>query len=209
MRTVYCRICGYGIILATLLVPSIVANQAHAQNKDPHRVAVIDIGYIFENNAKIKTELSNLETEMKAFDSQIGTRRDSLKTEAAKLKGLKVGSPEYTAKENELASMDTKLRLDITRARKEFAEKQAKVYYNNYSLISDVVKRIAEFNKINMVLRYNSEEMDLDNPQSVMMGVMKPIVYYDAQIDLTKPVMQYLEQMNAQVAGRPAAGSAK
>ena len=146
---------------------------------------------------------------MKAFDSQIGTRRDSLKTEAAKLKGLKVGSPEYTANENELASMDTKLRLDITRARKEFAEKQAKVYYNNYTLISDVVKRIAEFNKINMVLRYNSEEMDLDNPQSVMMGVMKPIVYYDAQIDLTKPVMQYLEQMNAQVAGRPAAGSAK
>ena len=52
----------------------------------------------------------------------------------------------------------------------------------------------AQHYKINLVLRYNSEDMDLEKGESVIRGVMKNIVYHDESLDMTKGVMQYLDQ---------------
>ena len=44
------------------------------------------------------------------------------------------------------------------------------------------------------MLRYNSEDMDLEKGESVIRGVMKNVVYHDDSLDMTKGVMQYLDQ---------------
>ena len=61
-----------------------------------------------------------------------------------------------------------------------------------------------------MVLRYNSEEMDLERGDSVIRGVMKNIVYHDEALDMTKGVMQYLDKaIQEDVAKRGAAGTTR
>ena len=56
------------------------------------------------------------------------------------------------------------------------------------------MKYLAQHYKINLVLRYNSEDMDLEKGDTVIRGVMKNIVYHDDALDMTKGVMQYLDQ---------------
>ena len=58
------------------------------------------------------------------------------------------------------------------------------------------------------MLRYNSEEMDLEKGDSVIRGVMKNIVYHDEALDMTKGVMQYLDQ-TMKVANSGAAAAPK
>ena len=166
-----------------------------------HQIAVVDVAYIFKNHTAIKAEVAAVEAELKAYDQELSGKRDELKNAAAEMKNFKVGSPDYAAAEERVAGMESKLRLDMARKRKEITDAEAKIYFDNYQRISAGVKYLANHYKINLVLRYNSEEMDLEQGESVIRGVMKNIVYHDEALDMTKGVMQYLDQ--AKVATAP------
>ncbi len=165
-----------------------------ASAEDFHRIAVVDVAYIFKNHPGIKAQVSQVENELKSYDAELTEKREALKQAAAQLKTLKVGTAAYTAQEEQVASMESKLRLDMQRKRKELGDAEARIYFENYQRIAAGVKFLAQHYKINLVLRYNSEDMDLEQGDSVIRGVMKNIVYHDDSLDMTKGVMQYLDQ---------------
>ena len=182
------------IVSLSVLTPAIALAQEAAS---PHRVAVVDVAYIFKNHAGIKAEVTRVETDLKNYDAELKTKREALKAAAEQLKQFKVGSPDYAAQEEKVAGMESMLRLDMARKRKELADKEAKIYFDNYQRIAAGVKLLAQYHKINLVLRYNSEEMNEDNGDTVIRGVMKNIVYHDESLDMTKGVMQYLDRLAA------------
>ncbi|MEO1619019.1 MAG: OmpH family outer membrane protein [Planctomycetota bacterium] len=202
MRTVRHQVFGMAIGLAAVLAPW--ASTVSAQESAPHRIAVVDVAYIFRNHAGIKDQMSKVEANLKAYDAELKQKREELKNLAARLKDLKPGTPDYAQLEERFAEMDSKLRLDMNRKRKELADAEAKVYYDNYQHIAAGVKFLANHYKINLVLRYNSEEMKQAEGQSVLRGVMKSIVYHDSELDMTPGVMQYLDQKLTASNGQPA-----
>lgn len=160
-----------------------------------HRIAIVDVAKIFKEHKGIRAQIAQVENDAKSFDAALKQRRDAMTQAAAQLKELKVGSPDYTAKEEQLAEMDSKLRLDITRKRKELQEAESRIYFENYQRIAAGVKYLANYYKVNLVLRYNSEEMEQERGETVLRGVMKNIVYYDENLDMTGAVMQYLDKV--------------
>lgn len=166
----------------------------------PHRVAVVDVAYIFKNDPGIKAQVATVETDLKNYGAQMEGKRKEFLEAAERLKTFDPGSTKYAEEEERLASIDSKLRLDMGRKKKELADAEARIYYENYQRIAAGVKYLAELYKINVVLRYNSEDMDLEKGESVIRGVMKNIVYHDEGIDMTKGVMQYLQKYS--VAGQ-------
>lgn len=187
------------ITTLTVLAPTAVTAQ-----ESGHRMAVVDVAYIFKNNQGIKSQVKEVEDNLKAFDAELQAKRNELKSAAEKLKSYSVGSPDYTSQEEKVASMESKLRLDMARKRKELADREAKIYYDNYQHIAAGVKVLANHYKINLVLRYNSEDMDLQKGESVIRGVMKNIVYHDESLDMTPGVMTYLDRvLQAGATGNP------
>lgn len=180
------------IVSLSVLTPALAQEAA-----SPHRVAVVDVAYIFKNHAGIKAEVTRVETDLKNYDAELKTKREALKAAAEQLKQFKVGSPDYAAQEEKVAGMESMLRLDMARKRKELADKEAKIYFDNYQRIAAGVKLLAQYHKINLVLRYNSEDMNVENGDTVIRGVMKNIVYHDESLDMTKGVMQYLDRLAA------------
>lgn len=178
--------------------------------EDGHRLAVVDVAFIFKNHPGIKAQVTQVETDLKNYDTELNGKRDALKQAAAQLKTLNINTASYTAQEELVASMESKLRLDMARKRKELADAEARIYFDNYKKIAAGVKFLAQHYKINLVLRYNSEDMDLAQGESVIRGVMKNIVYHDDALDMTKGVMQYLDQTlkaPAEVATNPNAAA--
>lgn len=176
-----------------MAIVSLASVSAPAQEPG-HRIAVVDVAYIFKNHPGIKAQVEKVENDLKAYDAELQVKREELKQAAERLKTFKVGSPDYAVQEEQVASMESKLRLDMARKRKELADAEARIYFENYQLIANGVKFLANHYKINLVLRYNSEDMSLDNSDSVIRGVMRNIVYHDEALDMTKGVMQYLDQ---------------
>ena len=113
-----------------------------------------------------------------------------MKPLAEKLPQYKIGTPEYSTLEKQIAEGDSQLRLQMASKRRELADAEARIYYQNYERITSGVKVMADFYKINLVLRYNSDKMDLEKPDTVIRGVMKNIVYHDEDLDMTKAIMQ-------------------
>ena len=153
---------------------------------------------------------SKVEGDLKRYDAELKQKRDALKQSVAQLKTLKVGTADYARQEEHVAKLESKLRLDMVRKHKELGDAEAKLYYDNYQRIYAAVKAIATHNNIKLVLRFNSEEMDLEQNDSVARGVMKNVVYHDSTIDMTNTVMRYLEQQanTSQVATAGSAASA-
>jgi Skp family chaperone for outer membrane proteins len=187
------RFLGKAVLCTAVAISAAVPSAVQAEGSG-HQIAVVDVAYIFKNHEAIKAQVAAVEAELKAFDQELTGKREELKAAAAQLKTFKVGSPEYAAAEENVAGMESKLRLDMARKRKEISDAEAKIYYDNYQRIAAGVKYLANHYKINLVLRYNSEEMDLEQGESVIRGVMKSIVYHDESLDMTKGVMQYLDQ---------------
>lgn len=182
-------------IAMAITTTTVLAPAAATAQDSGHRLAVVDVAYIFKNNTGIKAQVKEVEDNLKAFDSELQEKRDELKSAAEKLKAFAVGSSDYITQEEKVASMESKLRLDMARKRKELADREAKIYYDNYQHIAAGVKVLAQHYKINLVLRYNSEEMELEKGESVIRGVMKNIVYHDEALDMTPGVMQYLDKV--------------
>ena len=196
------------IMTTTALVPALVSAQTAqpASASTGHRVAVVDVAYIFKTHPGIRAEVSKVENDLKAFDAQMKAKQGELKQLAEKLPQYKIGTPEYGALEQQIAEGDSQLRIQMTSKRRELADAEARIYYQNYERITAGVKVMADFYKINLVLRYNSDKMDLEKPDTVIRGVMKNIVYHDEDLDMTKAIMQYLTKQMEQQAAAPTPG---
>ncbi len=202
------RFIGKAAILMAIVSVTTVLAPATARAEDAgHKIAVVDVAKIFKDHAGIVAQVQKVENDLKSYDGELQGKREELKNAAEQLKAFKVGSAEYTRQEELVASLESKLRLDMARKRKELADAEARIYFENYQRIAEGVKVIAQYNKINIVLRYNSEEMDLERGDSVIRGVMKSIVYHDAALDMTPAVMGYLDR-TMKVAENPGAASA-
>ena len=196
------RFNGLKAIAMAMLTVSVLAPVSATAEEAGHRIAVVDVAYIFKNHEGIKGQVSSVENDLKAYDQELKGKREELKQSIEQLKTFKVGTQKYTEMEEQVASMESKLRLDMNRKKKELADAEARIYFENYQLIANGVKFLAQHYKINLVLRYNSEDMDLEKGDSVIRGVMKNIVYHDESLDMTKGVMQYLDKwMNQQARG--------
>ncbi|MEM6688211.1 MAG: OmpH family outer membrane protein [Planctomycetota bacterium] len=182
-----------GLMVFTTMATAV--NSSTASAEEGHKVAVIDVAYIFKNNEAIKGQVSSVEESLKNFETEMKTKRAELQQEAAKLKTFSVGSPDYENQSQKVALLESKLRTDMARKRKELADAEAAIYYKNYKLIAEAVGKIAEANNIAVVFRYNSEDMNLEKGESVIRGVMKNIVYHDSRLDMTEPVNSYLSKV--------------
>ena len=105
------------LVPLTLLAPGFSLAQ---ESSTGHRIAVVDVAYIFKNHPGIKAQVEKVEADLKAYDAELQGKREELKQAAEQLKAFKVGTPEYTAQEERVAQMESKLRLDMQRKRKEF-----------------------------------------------------------------------------------------
>jgi Skp family chaperone for outer membrane proteins len=201
---------AFATLAVSALAPAtLVAQQADSTQSAGHRVAVIDVGYIFKNLPAIKAQVSKVEGDMKKYEAELKQQRDTLKQAVEQLKTLKVGTLDYARQEERVADLESKLRLDKTRKHNQLRGVEAQIYYDNYQRIAAAVKAIATHNNIKLVLRFNSEDMDLEQNDSVVRGVMKNVVYQDSTINITNTVMKYLARQTntAQVATGDSAAS--
>ncbi|MFK8110828.1 MAG: OmpH family outer membrane protein [Rubripirellula sp.] len=189
------RFFGIAVTTLAILTLSVLAPTKVQAQDAGHRIAVVDVAYIFKHHDGIKSQVTKVENDLKTYDGQFKAKQEELRQAAQQLKAFKINTPDYAAQEERVAGMESKLRLDMARKRKELADAEARIYYTNYQRIASGVKFLAQHYKINLVLRYNSEDMDLEKGDTVIRGVMKNIVYHDDSLDMTKGVMQYLDKM--------------
>jgi Skp family chaperone for outer membrane proteins len=155
-------------------------------------VAVIDVGYVFKNHSRFKTAMDKMKDEVLQAENALKAERDRINVQMEQLKGFNVGTPEYKKLEAEVAKAQGDFSVNAQLQKKDFMDREAKVYLQVYSEIERAVGQFARDNGIAVVHRFDGDPVDSSDRNRILGSITKPIVYYDPQIDITPDILRML-----------------
>lgn len=176
------------VFLATSLVCLASATPAFAQG-DGGIVAVLDVAKVFKENLEFSNQMDAIRQEADRLRTQLQSAQEDLRRQASEISQLPVGSPERKQAEAQFAQRRTAFETQARQDENDLLVKEAKAYYTTYQKLQNVVAQIAQQNNISLVLRFDSAEINPTNPNEVVMGVNRAIVYH-YKLDLTSMVIQ-------------------
>lgn len=205
-------------VLAALTALMAVASlgapvQAQAQgnpagaNAVKYGVAVVDINYIFKNHAKFVASMDAMKTDFQAVETDVKAKQQQIMAAQEQQKTFAPGSPEFKQLDEQIVRMTAGLQVDVTQKRKQLVDQEAKIYFDTYVEVTQTIKLYAEHKGIGMVLRFNGEDADPNNRESILRAINKA-VHFQNSIDITPDVLAYLNR-GTETAARPAAGGAQ
>jgi len=187
------------IVASMLIGPGILfENQVKAQGQPAAprgtNVAVVDVGFIFKNATRFKQSMDDIKNDDERFKQEVLAKQEAMQAAVQNLQKMQKGGTDYKILEEQIAGDQTKLRLDMARKQKERIEQEAKVYFNAYRELEDHINKFATTYGIDLVLRFNAEEMDPSQPESVLNGINRFVVY-QRDLNITGHI---LDTMNRQ-----------
>ena len=134
----------------------------------------------------MKKEMEGIETDLKADREKIAQQEQQRNT-------FNTGTAEYKQLDEEIARQMANFNLKMGKLRKDFLEREAKVYYQTYLEVVDAVKYYAKRQNIGLVLRFNGEPVDPNRRDDVLREINKPVVVQD-QIDITPDILALINR---------------
>jgi len=194
---------------APVAVPQGQPQQVQPASPMSH-IAVIDVGYIFKNHARFKAAMDKMKDEVMAAENALKADRDRINGLMEQLKGFNVGTPEYKKLEAEIAKGQGDFNVNAQLQKKDFMDREAKVYLQVYTEIEKAVGQFAREHGIAVVFRFDGDPVDGADRNQILRGITKPIVHYEAGNDITPDILKMLNGAAvADQSGRPGAVPAR
>jgi Skp family chaperone for outer membrane proteins len=171
----------------------------HGQN-----IAVIDVGLIFEKHNRFNAQMAQLKTEIEQTEAGWKKEAQDINAMIEQIKTLKPDSPEYHRLEADITKRQADLKVTQQLQNKALMEKQSKIYLATYREVEGAVTELCHRFNVSLVIRYSSKGIDGSDPQEILRGIQRPIVYVDKQYDITGDILNSLNR-SADVGARPTA----
>lgn len=178
--------------LATVAVAQQQTPSPHA-NASRFGVAVVDVSYIFKNYQSFRTQMDTMKSEMEAAEGELKKDRDSIQSKEEQAKQYNASSPEFKQIDEQIARLKADFNLKAGRIRKDFLEREAKVYYQTYLEVNNAVSYYAQQHNIGLVLRFNGDQIDPNQREDVLRAINKPVVAQN-NIDITPEILRLLNR---------------
>lgn len=185
---------------ACLLVGGFLVSQAGAQAPAaggppaPGLIVLLDVTSLIKDNAHLKAMMADMQRDVSKAEDVFRKERDQIRAMTEELKELRAGTPEYKAREEKVTKDSTDLNVKIQLQRKEFMQRESKIYYAVYQEIYQEVEYFAANNNISMVLRTTSDAVDVEKPDDILREMHKTVVWSKAGLDITQYIKQQLQR---------------
>lgn len=156
-------------------------------------IALIDIKYIFEKHARFKMMMDDLKADVERAEAQVQAEQEAIKKLIERLENFR-GTAEYKAMEEEVAKRQSDLTVQIQLQRKEFLQREARIYYHVYQEILQELAYYCPQKGVDIVFRFTGDPVDVENPNSVLGFVNRPVVWYGRDRDITGIILESLNR---------------
>jgi Skp family chaperone for outer membrane proteins len=190
-------------VLATCVLSLLLTGSAGAQGVAPARtvarpggsVALLDVGYIFEKHLRFKMMTDDLKGDIEGAEADVQAERKTLTGMVEQLREFRNVSPtEYKRMEEDVANRQAALQVRIQLQRKEFVQREARIYHTVYQEILQELEYYCEHNPIDMVLNFSGNPVDVERPESVLAYINRPVVRYGKDRDITGYILNALNE---------------
>jgi Skp family chaperone for outer membrane proteins len=194
------------LAVVTALVSTVVAQQPAGQAayaRPAQGIALLDLSRVLKEHPRFQQEMAALKGQVQTAETTMKQKRDELRSQAEVLKSYQPGSLDYKRLEEKITTDSAQLQADVQLSRKDFLEKEAKAYHAAYQEVQQIVNWLAGQYGYVAVLRYNGEQVDPNDPESILRDINKPVIWHNQGVDITELVLQQLNA-RAGTAARPA-----
>ena len=155
---------------------------AQGVSPPPNRIAVLDVKYILENHVRFKQAMEELKDRFSKAGEGLKAERMRIGEMEMKLRELKPSTPDYNDLDEQINRAKAEWTLNANKQKKEIRKSESQILWNVYYEVKTETKRYCEQNGIGLVIQFNGEPIDSKQPQDVVRGVSRPIVFNDPQI---------------------------
>jgi Skp family chaperone for outer membrane proteins len=152
-------------------------------------VALIDLTRIFNSHARFKKLSDALRKDVEAAERAFNARNATLQAANAALAMLPAGSAEAVTLKAQVDKETATLQADVQIQKKDFFEQESAIYLEIYHEITKEVTRYAEARSIKLVMRFNSEKPNPNDPQSIQKELNKAVLYQKG-LDISDQILQ-------------------
>ena len=160
---------------------------------------MVDVNYIFKNYSQFKTAMDAIKADIQKAEVKLKGDREAIQAKEEQAKQYQPSSPEFKQLDEEVARLKADFNIKAGRTRKDFQEREAKVYYQTYLQVSSTVQYYAQQNNIGLVLKFNGDQINPDRPEAILKAINKPVVSQN-NIDITPDVLALLNRGGTQAA---------
>jgi outer membrane protein len=200
------------VLFAGLVSSAVVRGDGGASREAdafPHRIALIDMARVFKNYKKFDAMRDELKGELQKSEDRFKAMAELIKKEQVELKGFKEGSEEYSRVERSLLNHTTQAEAFRKSQQRDLIRKEAQIYKQIYLEVSDAVEKYATHFHFTLVLRFSADELSgQENPEDVMRGLNRQVVYYRPSEDITNAICTFLNGKYQRMTAAPADGNA-
>lgn len=194
--------------LASLLATSVASAQTTPAGTAPRpaspvatrsagtTTAVIDISQVFEKHERFQADMQSLKKQVEEFEGFLRGEQQKMQGMRTELEAYAPGSAQFKAGEEKMAKFQADLNVKMGVQRREFLEKEARVYFDTYNEVYQKISEFCDKNGIQLVLRFNNEEMKPEDRGSVLQGVNRAVVF-QRNLNITKFIIDEVNRGGA------------
>lgn len=172
-----------GLILVLSASSTVLAQNGTA-------VAILDVNSVFENNIRFKQAMNDIKSDIKNYEAVVVGRRKAIEKQREAAGAYKPESQQYRTLEKKFATMTADLQIDMQLKKKEFMEREAKIYFHAYRELERFVADYSTRRGIGLVIRFHGGEIEDSNRASILAGVNRPIVFHSPSLDITRAIVE-------------------
>ena len=199
------------LALVALIVGTSIAQQtngpqtrvANPRSSSGARIAVIDVNHIFKNHLGFKQSVEAWKQRVKNAETKMKGKNQLIEQQVEQLRIYKPGTKEFKNLEEQVAKERADLQVEVQINKKELMLAEAKMYLSVYQQLKEQVAYFARQHNITLVMRYNSGDVDPEDPRQIQSLMLRPVLFQD-RIDITNDLLNRLNG-SAQVGRRPTA----
>jgi Skp family chaperone for outer membrane proteins len=157
------------------------------------RIALIDVTFIFKNHARFKMQMEEMKRQVQDAEKQVQAERKQLNTMAEELQQYSKGTDKYKELEERIADLSARMQVNVNRQKSAFLQQEARIYFNTYQEICQSTDYFCRQYGIDLVIRFNREQANPDNPEQVLTDINKPVVFQRG-LDITEQILRDLNR---------------
>jgi Skp family chaperone for outer membrane proteins len=157
-------------------------------------IGTVDIELVFKSYEKVKQSNKEYSAALMARKNELMRIMSEAQEEAQMLSKLAPGTEDYKKHENRVTELKARHEAGREQAEREFALRQAEAMATLYKEIQEMVKKVAQWRKMNYVVKVSSQPITGTDPNSVMAAISSTLVYADSRNDITNDVVHNLNR---------------
>ena len=193
---------GLGLVGLTLLVGPSLAQQDATVRKTagptggttpaapvPPLIGTVDMDAVFKSYEKFKASNKDFQAAVLARQNELMKIKAEGEEETQMLAKLTPGTEDFKKHENHVTELKARLAAGREQAQREFQLRESENVATIYKEVQMMVTAIAQWRKMNYVIRVTSLQPSGTDPNSVMAALQNTMIYSDPRNDITNDVI--------------------